>query len=193
MAAMGLTRRARGFTLIEAMIALAILAIGLLGTITAMVAAARLDRRFNSRAAAHAVAMELARTIERWDFSDPRLALVHNHAGAAFSEPAVTSFSVTPGSPPAIVETLSAPADHDESECGPCGRDLAVANTREPGSTYLFRRYWNVIEDPSNPHLKLVAVHVTYSRSATDRGVASAYTSVYDAAALLRSVLKDRF
>jgi hypothetical protein len=88
-----------------------------------------------------------------------------------------------------VTETLSATPDHSEAECGYCGRDLTLANGTEPGRTYVFRRYWNVVVSPSNPHLKLVAVHVTYSRSEKERGVATVFTSVMNAGALLPSML----
>ena len=182
-------RGARGFSLLEAMISLGVLAIGLTGITSALLSASRLDRRASARAAAHAVAVDLARTIERWDFSDPRLAVVNDHAGAAFAAPRVTTFSVTPGTPSTVTETLSATPDHSEAECGYCGRDLTLANSTEPGRTYVFRRYWNVVVSPSNPNLKLVAVHVTYSRGAQERGVATVFTSVMNAGALLPAML----
>lgn len=185
--------RRQGFTVVEVMIAMVILAIGLAGVTASMLTATRLDRRFTGRAAAHAVAMDLVREIERWRFTDPRLAYVNNHAGAAFSEPEVVSFSIAPGTPPQVTEVLSPVPDHSEAECGSCGRDLARTHAQEPGSTYLFRRYWNVTVDPANPNLKVVAVHVTWNRSSTDRGVVTAFTSVFDNEALSRAVLQEGF
>lgn len=183
-------RATRGSSLLEAMISLSVLALGLTGIIAALLAAGRLDRRTGARAAAHAVAMDLARTIERWDFSDPRLAPVNDYAGAAFSAPRVTAFSVTHGAPSTVTETLSPEPDHGEPECGFCGRDLGLTNGTEPGRTYVFRRYWNVVVVPGNPHLKLVAVHVTYGQDGKTRGVATVYTSVMNAGALLPSMME---
>jgi prepilin-type N-terminal cleavage/methylation domain-containing protein len=187
----GRRRGGGGFSLIEVMVAIAVLAIGLTGMIGAIVGATRLDRRFNARAAAHSVAVDLAREIERWDFTDPRLSSVHGYTGADFAEPTVLAFTLVPGDPPAVTETLSAPPDHTEAECGPCGRDLQIINGQEPGSIYVFRRYWNVTVDPQNAHLKLVAVHVTYGWSSSSRGVTTVFTSVHDQAALLRAALKE--
>lgn len=191
----GWAHDARGFSLIETLIATMVLAIGMMGAASAFVAATKLDRRFSARAAAHQIAMDLARDIERWDFTDPRLAYVNRYTGAAFAEPTVDTFSVTrstvPGTPSTVTETWTYPPDHDERECGFCGRDLTVTNATEPGRTYAFRRYWNVTADPANPHLKVVAVHVTYSHSSTDRGVATVFTSVLDQEALVRVALNE--
>lgn len=182
----------RGFTLVELMVAAAVLAIGLTGGIAAVLGATRLDRRHNAKAAAHAVAGELARAIEAWDFNDPRLAYVHTYTGAEFAAPKVVTFKVTGN---VVNETLSAVPDHQESECGLgfCGRDLARANTESPGKTFLYRRYWNVTPDPANPNLKLVAVHVTYSQANDDRAVTTVVTAVANRQALQESVLKDQF
>ena len=69
-----------------------------------------------------------------------------------------------------------------------CGRDLVMTNSKFPGSVFVFRRYWNVIQDPQNPHHKLVAVHVTYNRSKTRRGVATVFTSVFNRAQLVQAI-----
>lgn len=186
-------RGARGFTLIELMIAAAVLALGLMGVIAAVLGATRLDRRTNARAAAHAIATELARAIETWDFADPRLAYVNNHTGANFAGPTVVSFTINPGPPPSVSEVLSATPDHEETECGFCGRDLSRAVTETPGNVFLYRRYWNVVADPSNPNLKLIAVHVTYSQADDQRGVATVVTAVSNRDALQQSLLKSQF
>jgi prepilin-type N-terminal cleavage/methylation domain-containing protein len=191
-------RASRGFTLIESMLALAILAIGLGGFSTAMVASGRQDRRNAARAAAQTLADEMARTMGHWRFDDPRLAYTTQYTGTNFSKPKVTSFTITPAAPrvnpitPAsVAEVLSPTPNYSDSSLTMAGttgwgeRTLAQLNLAEPGRTYVFNRYWNVSQDASNANLKLIAVHVTYSVSTTARGVATAYTSVSDDSKLI--------
>src|SRR5687768_776834 len=87
----------RGTTLIEAMIALGVLALSVAGIATALVAASRQDRINDSRAAAQLVANELAAAIGRWEFDDTRLNIVSNYDDARFSDNTVTAFTVTRG------------------------------------------------------------------------------------------------
>jgi len=184
-------RTPRGFTLIESMIALAVLAIGLGGFSTAMVASGQQDRRNAARAYAQTLADEMARTMSHWKFADPRLTYTTQYTGAAFSKPTVTSFTITPASPPtnptvpaSVVEVLNPAPNYTDAQLagGPGwgGRTLAQLNLGDPGRTYVFNRYWNVSQAPGNTALKLIAVHVTYSMTRSTRGVATAYASVND-------------
>lgn len=200
---MRITSRARatGSTLIEAMIALAILAIGLAGFSTSMVASARQDRRNTARAAAQTMADELARTMATWSFLDPRLSLSTQYAGTQFSQLVVAdNFTVTPAvgtvTPATITETLTPVPNHTDAELIPGlptepkygGRVTTDSNLFGPGRTYVFRSYWNVSLAPGNPTLKLIAIHVTYSISSTKRGVVTSFTSVMDRAALINRI-----
>jgi len=189
-------RGSRGVTLVEAMVALAILAVGLAGFSTSMVASAGQDRRNNARAYAQTLADEMARTISHWKFDDPRLAYTVQYLGTDFSKPTIDpNFTVTPASPmpnptvPAsVTETLNPAPNYGDGSLtlgtGWGSRTLAQLNLEEPGRTYVFNRYWNVTEDPANPALKLIAVHVTYSDATTHRGLVSAFTSVNNEAVL---------
>jgi hypothetical protein len=186
---------ARGTSLIESMTALGILAVGLMGFTTAIVAALGQDRRNDARAAAQALATELARDMATWRFNDPRLTPVNSYTGLSFTQPQVTAFNVstkpTLSAPGVVTETLVPPPDYrDATSLGAyAGTDLSVIN-RLPnvGSTYLFRRYWNVTVDPSNDKMKLIAVHVTYSASTGRREVVTAYQTVFNVNALVSGI-----
>jgi len=184
----------RGASLIEAMISLAILAIAMLGLSGSLVAATKQDRINDSRAAAQIVANELAENISKWPFSDARLAVDNNYTGAAFASPVVEEFTLTRATdtdPSSATDKFDNEPDHDETELTSTyeGRAIDALNMQEPGRTYAFRRYWNVrVDSAGNQFLKMVAVHVTYQRTPTERGVATAYTAVYD-----RVKLTERF
>jgi len=186
---------ARGTSIIESMTALAILAVGLMGFTTAIVAALGQDRRNDSRAAAQALATELARDMATWRFNDPRLSTVNNYTGLSFSQPRVTAFSVS--TPPTVstagvvTETVTPTPDHkDVTDLGAyAGTDLSViSKAPHVASTYLFRRYWNVTVSPTNDKMKLIAVHVTYSSSSRTRDVVTAYQTVFDVNALVSGI-----
>jgi len=63
----------RGFSLIEAIIAMGIFSIGVLGFVGAMVAARGSTAWARRDMAANALAQDLAAQMELWDFNDPRL------------------------------------------------------------------------------------------------------------------------
>jgi type II secretory pathway pseudopilin PulG len=180
----------RGSSLIEAMISLTILAVAMLGMSGALVASTKQDRINNSRAAAQVVANEMAASIRNWKFEDARLTPVNEYTGAKFANPTVTSYTLThatDSSPSSAVDTFDYAPDHDDGDLDSTfdGRPIAEVNLEEPGKTYAFQRYWNVRTDATS--MKFIAVHVTYQRTPTERGVVSAYTTVYS-----RSVLVDR-
>ncbi len=176
--------RRRGTTLIEAMTALAILAFGLSGFTTAMIASAQQDRRNSARAAAKEVANELAREISSWQYNDARIQPV-NYATPAdgFSQSVPKGGTVVQGAPGEESkingETLEPAPDYTEAELGTARvRPLSVINAEEPGHTYVFNRYWNVTRDPNNPNLTLVTVYVTYGSRPGVRDVVTTFTSV---------------
>jgi type II secretory pathway pseudopilin PulG len=181
----------RGATLVEAIIALAVLAFGLTGFTTAMIASAQQDRRNSARAAAKEVAGELAREISTWLYNDPRLQPVSYSVPAPeFSQSVPQGGTVTQGAPGVAStiagETLNPPPDYTDASLALGAsrvRPLAVINAEEPGHTYVFNRYWNVTRDPNNSSLTMVTVYVTFSPKAGVRDVVTTYTSVVDQAA----------
>lgn len=183
----------RGASLLEAMIALAVMAFGLSGFTVAMIASARVDRANTARAAAKEVAQELASEISTWSFADTRLA-PNSYTPAEFAAPKASGGTVTFGTGTAASkitgETLSPAAPFGEADLTATnfrGRSLAALNSTEPGRTYVFNRYWYVVTDASNAKLKIIAVHVTYGRSPDRRDVVTTFTSVMDEAALANS------
>ncbi len=186
--------RARGTSIIESMTALAILAVGLMGFTTAIVAALGQDRRNDARSAAQALATELARDMATWNWTDPRLATVNNYTGASFTAPRVTTFNVATPPTAAVAgmvnETLAPPPDYRDTNLGAyAGTNLAVVNRLpNPGATYLFRRYWNVQIPAGNDKMKVIAVHVTYSASSGKREVVTAYQTIFNLQALVSGI-----
>jgi hypothetical protein len=130
-----------------------------------------------------------------WRFNDPRLTPVNSYTGLSFTQPQVTTFSVstrpTTTTAGVVTETLvPAPDYRDATSLGAyAGTDLSVIN-RLPhvGSTYLYRRYWNVTVAPGNDKMKLIAVHVTYSASSGRREVVTAYQTVFNVNALVNGI-----
>jgi len=196
------SRHVRGTTLIEAMIAVVVLAVGVAGVATAMIATAGQDRRNSSRSAAITVANDLALTLSRLHWNDPRVA-PSVYLGTAFSAPRVTGATQGPGVPPPVTDTWGAgqaptygevnmgippplpPPPPPAASWPPLGeRTLAELNTTYPGRLLLMNRYWNVTLDPTNPNLKLVAVHVTYYSGRRQRAVATVFTSILNEQAL---------
>jgi len=195
-------RRVRGTTLIEAMIAMVVLAVGVAGVASAMIATAGQDRRNNARSNAVTVANDLALTLSRLHWNDPRVAPAV-YLGTAFSAPRVTGATQVPGAPPTVTDTWTAgqvptygeanfppppplpPPPPPAVSWPPLGqRTQAELNTSYPGKLLLMNRYWNVMLDPTNPNLKLIAVHVTYYSGKRQRGVATVFTSVLNEQAL---------
>lgn len=203
MISMKRTRSHRGTTLVEAMTALAVLGIGVVGFTTAMVGAGAADRRSNARAAAENVAMELAGVMKTWAFNDPRLtpnvSTTWSYSTPDFGSPRSMS-GVVPN------ETFSTGPDYKDASltsgtcscsngvCTGCfgGRTLAQINAAF--TQYQFGRYWNVMNDPNSPsnaNLKIVSIIVTYTNSGnpSDRGFVTVYTSIFNTQALAPQTL----
>jgi len=183
----------RGTTLIEAMVAIAVLATGVAGIAAAMVATSGQDRRNSARAAAMTVANDTAQLLALLPFADAHLAAA-NYAGNVFGAPKVASATQVPGPPPVATDTwANANADlptFTEANAATISglRTQAELNSNYPGKIYVFNRYWNVMVDPSNACFKVIAVHVTYNAGNKHRSVASVYTSVFDQGCLANAL-----
>jgi type II secretory pathway pseudopilin PulG len=67
---------ARGFTLLEAMVGLGLLVVGLVGLAALQLVAVRANHFGTKMSHASALARDLAENVQRWDYDDPRLAIV---------------------------------------------------------------------------------------------------------------------
>jgi len=149
-------RGRRGFTLIEAMVAMSILLVGALG----MMALHGVGMRMNSEARevmrAAAIASDVLGQINGWEYDDPRLANANtaNDGDLADGALAFEAYGSTP------------PFDFDEASLALGGRDwngIPTAQLAVGG----FERFWNVSEaDDANanglPDGRRVAVLVRW-------------------------------
>ncbi|HYV48640.1 MAG TPA: prepilin-type N-terminal cleavage/methylation domain-containing protein [Myxococcaceae bacterium] len=181
----------RGTTLIEAMVSIAVLATGVAGIAAAMVAVSGQDRRNSARAAAMTVANDTAQSLAKLPWNNVNLTPSNSYVGNVFGAPRVVSATQVPGPPPAATDTwFNANAElptYGEIQAAAIAglRSQAELNSNYPGKIYVFNRYWNVMTDPSNTCLKMIAVHVTYNAGSStggikNRRVVSVYTSVFD-------------
>ncbi len=180
-------RTPRGTTLIEAMIATVILAVGVAGVAAAMIATAGQDRRNSARSAAITVAEDLSIALSRLPWNDARL-VPGIYSPTNYTTPRLLGATQVLGPPPAATDNW-APGDAPTYGEGNLGaglgvRTLAELNSVLPGRTLVMNRYWNVIVDPTNVNLKLIAVHVTYNAGKRQRLYATVHTSVLNEAAL---------
>ena len=83
----GRAARARGFTLIEVMIALVLLAIGMTALIAAFVSSGQIGVLGRRQNAATSIARSIAGTLQFAAYSDPRLANVNPANDATFADP----------------------------------------------------------------------------------------------------------
>ena len=161
----------RGTTLIEAMIALAILAIGILGLVRAVVYSAQSDRVARARTTASGYAMDLIPHLKALDFSHPLLAIgTHSDADITTNYPSYSGMRDG---------TLSA----------------LVGTDGKSFYDYGFTRTWEVVaaaaesvsdggSKPANPSLRHVLIKVTYRDGLGGTATAEVDTSLHDRATL---------
>lgn len=147
--------RARGFTLIEAMVAMTVMAIGLLGLASLQVVGVRATFMATRMAGASALAQDLAENMNRWPYDDTRLAATRSSISDLSSLDATSDLGRNVALPytPDFGEGASG-----QWTCGTCSPTTPSATTnnalgvyagvRSPtdsgAGTNLYDRYWNV-------------------------------------------------
>lgn len=152
-------RPARGFTLIESVVAMAIMLVGSLGLLALHGMGVRMNADARVMTRATAIGQDLVSQLQLWSYADPRLAnsVTSNDAGQAYADPGAT------------FETDAFVFDHQEPELE--GQDQTLFPWNGIPSAAVqglgFTRYWNVAEvDDVNgfgtPDAKRVAVIVRW-------------------------------
>jgi prepilin-type N-terminal cleavage/methylation domain-containing protein len=156
-------RVARGFTLLEVLIALAVMLVGLLGLMRLQVFGIQANQGSRAHSTAVAVARELALGLERLDFNDPLLTA--NGVGATPPSPFGHLLNGT---------TLSTGTFTTWDDGAHLPRLPGVrpdtALEREPGGTPVFARRWTVwsYQGSAGPvGSKIIAVSVVFHERAS--------------------------
>ncbi len=128
-------RAARGFTLVEVMVAMAVLMIGAVGLIGMSMQGYRMNMDGRRITRATTLAQDLVNQIQLWDYNDPRLlnANTANDGDIFDTELKFEDGSKTP------------PADHGEADLTLGGAAwLGIPAAELQGGEY--ERYWNIAE-----------------------------------------------
>jgi len=128
----------RGFSLIEAMVAMIVLLVGATGMISLHSTGVRLQSEAREITRATAIAQDLMNQMQTWDYADPRLSNPNTSNDRDVGDDAqlFTVYGATP------------PFDHAEADLAPLGTAWTGIPTQ--GLTVGgFERYWNV--STSNP------------------------------------------
>lgn len=150
------TNGQRGLTLIEAMIAMAVMIVGVTGLVGLSRQGLRLNAEGRRLTSAVGVAQDLAQQIETWEYLDPRLGNTSTANDADYADAALEFENEAPADAP----------DHAEADLEKDGTKwLGI-----PGDTLTtlgYQRFWNVAEiDDQNangvPDGKRIAVIVRW-------------------------------
>ena len=149
-------RHRRGFTIIEAMTAAAVLMVGLLGLASLQIVGVRSNHFGRHLAQASNLAQDLAETIQRWDYNDARLspATIRSwNVSSASSTAAVDSEwdmgrgdAATHGNGSAYLADFSdKPSDPNARVSGALAASYTGLSSDTDGDTIPdYVRYWNV-------------------------------------------------
>lgn len=160
----------KGFSLIEAMIALVVLLLGAFGLMGLQLASARANNKLFRESQATSLATDLAESMRRWSYDDSRLApwatvssldapevVQRWNMGGSARASYVAEFGDTAQDPNATVGAA----------LGPTFRGLSTDTDRDGRADYI--RYWNVFEisspGSSLPEGKLVQIIVRWNSS----------------------------
>jgi type IV pilus modification protein PilV len=173
-------RGERGFTILEAFIALVVLVIGLLGMASLQVVAVRANHLGSRMAFASSLSRDLLENMQRWDYGDPRLASTVNITSTADtavasrwdlgrSSPMSTKLDGT-----AVVKPMYSDNLGDSSGNASNLGALTLSSSRWDGAssdndgdgTPDFTRYWNVFNLSGPAQGRLVQVIVRWKEPA---------------------------
>jgi type II secretory pathway pseudopilin PulG len=146
-----LSYRVRGFSLIEAMVAMTFLLVASLGLVSVQLAASRMNTTSNKVGQATALASDLAESMKRWDYLDTRLTA--STTVTSVSDPDVAAKWEMGTQKTAIytAEYSDAAADSNAalgSALGSSYQGLSTDVDRDTKTDFI--RYWNVFKiDPA--------------------------------------------
>lgn len=141
--------RTRGFTIIEAMVALVVLAVGLLGLASIQVVAVKAASIGASMQKASALATDLLANMQQWDYNDARLnttrTTITSTSDAAVATAANdTSRAATPNPTPDFGEPSSGATTNNALTLNGTVVYQGLTAATLPGNTKTINRYWNV-------------------------------------------------
>jgi len=160
---------ARGFTLVEAMIASAILAIALAALLPLQVMGARMNRWSERTLDASLLGTDLSENIARWSYSDPRLAPLITVSSFNDSTLVATWDMGTSQRAPRKAQFSDSPtSDQNATSYNALGTTYQGLSADVDGDGKVdFTRYWNVYAiDPINsgtPSGKLIQIIVRWN------------------------------
>ena len=126
----------RGFSIIEGMVAMAVMLIGVAGLIGLQTMGVRMNGDARRMTRATAIAQDLLNQIELWPYTDVRLSNANTANDADLGDSAF-----------AFEGTGTPPADHAEGDLTLGGTQWLGIQTLPPG----YQRYWNVSnKDPAS-------------------------------------------
>jgi prepilin-type N-terminal cleavage/methylation domain-containing protein len=149
-------RGERGFTLIESFIALAVVAVGMLGMLSLQTVGVRANFMSKSMATADALARDLSEHVAEWDFNDARLKTTVNLDSTSIGADAFLSSwdlgrgATTTNTSIATGTTTTVTMQYSEVSADPnatVGNALTTGTAPYTGivaDTTKFSRYWNV-------------------------------------------------
>jgi prepilin-type N-terminal cleavage/methylation domain-containing protein len=164
-------RSERGFTLIESFIALAVVAVGMLGLLSLQVVGVRANFMNKSMAQASALARDLSEHVASWDFNDARLKTTQNLDSTSIAADAfrsswdlgrgttTTNTSISTGSVSTVTMQYSEVASDANAAVSSALSLGAAPYTGLSADTTKYKRYWNVYNYNGG---KLVQIYVRW-------------------------------
>lgn len=140
-----LSARPRGFTLIEAMIAMAVLLVSALALASMQVMDTRTNRLGDRMVQASALATDLGEAMQRWDYSDPRLAMLSTQNDSNATAIAATWDMGNAAASSFTAEYSDLAGDANATTPDALGATwTGLSSDVDRDGTADFTRYWNV-------------------------------------------------